>query len=295
MSPSRSQRRLWRHPYVFVAALLLFAAGLTTVGATFASFTSETDNGTSAFAGGWLAPATALSVTPSGYNGVLAWSPGKHGLDGQQVFGVDNGTSASCPASGYSNLATTASATTATYTESTTTLDNPRSNVNGHYVCYQLVSTRSGSSWTATASFPATVLGLVPTAVSYAGNPLTSGSTFTLSYNQPIAYTGGTIEVCIGGTPVVVFGSNASCTASIGSLAGGSAGKTITCTTSTVAVTNGTQLLITLGGCPNGNGNQATMSGGPVTYTATGATVGSSVGAVPQCTTTLCKPQMATW
>ncbi|HZD86457.1 MAG TPA: hypothetical protein VE088_00450 [Gaiellaceae bacterium] len=295
MSGRRSLRRLWRSPYVVAAAVLLFASGLAAGGTTLASFSAQTQNKTSTFAGGWIGAATGpLTVTPSGYNGALGWTPATHGLDGQQLYGLDNGTSASCPASGYASLATIASKTTNAYTDSSTALDNPRSNVNGHYVCYQLASTRSGSSWTASASFPATVLGLVPTAVSYVGNPLTTGSTFTLSYNQNVAYSGGTIEVCIS-SGTVTFGSAASCTASIGTLSGGTASKSITCSSSSVTVVNSTQLQIALGSCPNGNGNMVTMSGGPVTYTATGTTVSSSTGSAPQCTTSLCQPQMTSW
>ncbi len=161
MNGRRGLRRLWRHPYVFVAALVLFASALTTVGATFAFFSSETENAASPLAGGWIAPATALSVTPSGYDAQLGWNPGGHGLDGQQLYGRDNGSSSTCPSSGYTQLATLASATTASTTDSSASLANPRSGINGHYVCYELISTRSGSNWTAAASFPATQLGLL--------------------------------------------------------------------------------------------------------------------------------------
>jgi len=297
MNGSRSLRRLWRHPYVVVAAVLLFAAGLTSVGVTFASFTAETQNNTSTFAGGWLSPATALAVSPTGYNAALAWSPGRHGLDGQQLYGVDNGTSSSCPASigSYSSLATMASATTASYTESSTTIDNPRSNVNGHYVCYRMLSTRSGSSWTATASFPATVLGLAPVSVAIAYttyfNNRFGTATLAITYNQSVAYTGpATFRVCLAAGPpfTLTLGSSGSCTAGIGTFSGGSdGGTTYNCTTSSAAA-SGNTLTVTLGGCPAGAAGHGVLSGS-ATYTATGATVASSVGSVPQCTTTVCQ------
>lgn len=299
MSGRQSLRRLWRHPYVFVAAAVIFASSLAAVGGTLASFSAQTGNNTSTLAGGWVSAPTNLTVAPSGYNGQLVWSPGAHGVAAQQLSGIDNGTSSTCPASGYTSLAAMASATTNTYTDSSTSLDTPRSAVNGHYVCYQMTS--SHGSWTATGSFPATVLGLVPTGLSYTGNPLTTGSTFTISYNQNVSVPANTtIYVCTYNLsqPDVVFGSSNSCTASIGSLSGGTmtGGKSITCTSSSVTVVNNTQVLITLGGCPGGNGNRSTMSGGPVTYTpAPGTTVSSATGSAYQCTTSLCTPQMATW
>jgi hypothetical protein len=293
MSRGRGRRRLWRSPYVFAAAALLFAAGLVAGGSTFASFTAETENTTATFAGGWVGAASGLTVTPSGYNGVLAWSPATHGLDGQQLYGVDNGTSANCPASGTS-LATMASATTSTYTDSSTTVDNPRSGVNGHYVCYWLTSTRSGSSWTSTASFPATVLGLVPTAVSYSGNPIATGSTITITYNQPVSLTSASAYVCVvsGGSPLVAIGTT-SCTPAIGSFSGGTAAHSNTCNASTAALISTTQVQITAGGCQNGASHTATMGGGTTTFTAAGNDVTSSTGGVPPCTTSLCTPQMS--
>jgi len=291
MSRGRGGRRLWRSPYVFAAAALLFATGLVAGGSTFASFTAETENTTATFAGGWVGAPTGLTVTPSGYNGVLAWSPATHGLDGQQLYGVDNGTSASCPASGTS-LATLAAATS-TYTDSSTSVDNPRSGVNGHYVCYQLASTRSGSSWTSTASFPATVLGLVPTSVSGAStSPITGGtSTITIVYNQGVTVPASTtIYVCmLPSQNQIVLGNSSSCTATIGTIGVSSSDtKENDCTASPVQA-SGNSIVISVQSCKSGVGNAVSFSG-PATFTpaAGGAIVSSSVGSVPQCTTSLC-------
>lgn len=111
MSRGRSLRRLWRSPWVFAAAAVLFASGLTAGGVTLASFTAETENQTATAAGGWLGAANALTATvstTSGYNGELAWSPATHGLDGQQLWGYDNGTTSTCttPATTLSAAAT---------------------------------------------------------------------------------------------------------------------------------------------------------------------------------------------
>jgi hypothetical protein len=72
--------------------------------------------------------------------------------------------------------------------------------VNGHYYCYRMVST-SASSWTATASFPATQMGLVATSVTI--NNVSSGllkrnDTIVVTYNQQptLSATGLTNGIC---------------------------------------------------------------------------------------------------
>lgn len=88
------------------------------IGGTFASFSAEADNRTGTLAGGWIGAPSGLTIAPSGYDAQLAWTPGTHGpVTGQQLTGLDNGSSATCPASGYSTLGTMASASTASYTQ----------------------------------------------------------------------------------------------------------------------------------------------------------------------------------
>lgn len=198
MNASRSLRRLWRHPYVVIAAAVLFASGIATVGGTFASFSAETQNNTSTFAGGWLGTASNLTVTPSGYDAVLGWTPGTHGLDGQQLWGFDNGASSTClSTSSYAQLNTMAAATTTSYTKTYSTAA-----LNGHYECFQMLSTRSGSSWTATGSFPATQLGLVMTGLAInssvtANGALNTGDTITATFNQPVILTAQTSKAVV--------------------------------------------------------------------------------------------------
>lgn len=85
---------------------------------SFASFSAEVVNQTSTAAGGWIGPATNLGASPSGYDAQLGWTPGTHGpVTGEQLYGLDNGASASCPATGYSLLATMPSADTTSYTQ----------------------------------------------------------------------------------------------------------------------------------------------------------------------------------
>lgn len=120
MSGGRGLRRLWRSPYVVVVSALLFASGLTVVGTTLASFSSETDNNTSTFPAGWIGGASNGNVGTSGYDGLLTWAPGTHGgVTGQTVSnGLDQGATQSCPSSGYSGSTALGSATTASYTAS---------------------------------------------------------------------------------------------------------------------------------------------------------------------------------
>ncbi len=113
------RRPWWRSTYVVLAAAVLFASGAVVVGSTLANFTTETDNGTSTFPGGFVGAASSLTDTPSGYDASLAWTAGTHGpVTGQQLYSLDNGSSSSCPASGYSLVANMASASTNSYTAS---------------------------------------------------------------------------------------------------------------------------------------------------------------------------------
>lgn len=146
------RRPWWRSTYVVLAAAVLFASGAVVVGSTLANFTTETDNGTSTFPGGYVGAASSLGVTPSGYDGQLAWTPGTHGpVTGQQLYSLDNGSSSSCPASGYSLAANMASASTASYTQSnpdSTTL----SSAVGVTTLGAAVTTTNGTTITVSAS-----------------------------------------------------------------------------------------------------------------------------------------------
>lgn len=365
MSRGRS-RRLWRSPYVFVAAAILFASGLTAGGATLASFNSQTENPATAADGFLGAPSTPRAAVPSGNNALLTWTPATHGLDGQQLWGYDNGTTSTCanpattlngaitssatsltvasysafPASGTFSievddeqmtvtagagtatwtvtrgvngttaashasgapvtlgalLETVGSATANTVTDSSTQLDSPRSTADGHYACYRMVSTRSNATdWTASSSFPASLLGLVPTNVAIAYttyfNDNNGPATITITYNQNIAYSGpATFYVCLNAGPpfTLTLGSNGSCTAGIGTFSGGSDNsKTYSCKTST-ASTSGNQLIVNATGCSSGSGGRGALTGS-ATYTGTGTTLTSSVGSAGQCTTTPCQ------
>src|SRR4051794_36724145 len=179
-------------------------AGNGVIGGTWAVFTGQTKNAGSVYANGWLDPAASGTVTASGWNMSLAWTPGTTGLNGQQLWGVNNGTSSTCTGATYASLTTLASAATSTYT------DTARGTVgtNGDWFCYQVLSTRSGSTWTTPYSFAAAQLGLATTAVTLTniGTALRfeKNDKITLTFNQRITNTGiaasGSLKVCLYGT-----------------------------------------------------------------------------------------------
>ncbi len=195
------------------AIALAFSSGI--VGTTFGLFNGETQNAGSTFAGGWIGAASGLTTTASGFDVALAWTPGTHGpVTGQQLFGVDNTTNSNCTGAAYSLLTTLPSAATATFTDSSRgTVAN-----NGHWFCYQLVST-SASTWT--AQTPQVLqLGLVTSIIALANvgtnNSINASDTITLTFNQRTNLAAsGTTKVCvIAGAPGKVI---------IGDTAGGNA------------------------------------------------------------------------
>ena len=229
---------------VLATAALLLGNGL--VGTTSALFNGETTNTGSAFAGGWVGAPTAGSVNPLGYDESFAWTVGTHGpVTGQQLWGVNNGTNSNCTGAAYANLATMASASTATYTDaSRATLAT-----DGNWWCYELVST-SATVWTAPLILPATQIGLVTNAVLIT-NVATAGSiaatdTIKLTFNQRTNLTNGTVRVCVFNTQKTILigdttgGCGSSADAySVGKLVttGTISGGTATFATSTDAVT----------------------------------------------------------
>jgi hypothetical protein len=185
---------------VIAGAAIILGNGV--VGSTSASFVGETKNAGSAFAGGWIGAPSAGSATASGYDMKLAWTPGTAGpVTGQQLKGVDNGTSSNCTGAAYASLTTLASAGTASYT------DANRGNAanNGDWYCYELVST-SATVWTSLFDLPAAQLGLAATGVSIANgaggtaNTIEGGDTITLTFNQRTTIPNGSVKVCVFNT-----------------------------------------------------------------------------------------------
>ena len=192
---------------VLSATALALSTGI--VGSTFALFNAETQNANSTFAGGWIDPPSAWTAAPSGYNVSHAWTPGTHGpVTGQKLYGVDNTTSSNCTGAAYTLLATLATASTAAYSDTT----SGSAATNGHWFCYQLVST-SATAWTAQAS-QAIQLGLVTSGIAIANvgtnNSSNGGDTITLTFNQKTNLAAsGAAKVCVFAAGKIIIGDTA--------------------------------------------------------------------------------------
>ena len=274
-------RRALRWAGGTVAALAFAALVLTgtgTIGSTFALFNGETQNANSSFAGGWVGAASGASATPSGYDVALAWTPGTHGpVTGQQLFGVDNTTTASCTGAAYALLATMASATTAAYT------DASRGNAtnDGDWFCYEMVST-SATVWTAATPLSGVQIGLVANGISMANvgtaGRINANDTITITFNQRPILPTGNVRVCVVAPSTIVIGDT---TATVGTCAAGDAfnvgkvtvsgatlGTTVKYATSTYTLSSGAPWTMTL--TLAGSGTTSTVTGTP-TWTLTPA------------------------
>lgn len=293
------------------AAIVLAAAALllgnNAIGTTLALFNGETSNANSAFAGGWVGAPSAATAAASGYDVGFAWTPGTHGpVTGQQLFGVDNGTSSNCTGAAYTLLATLASASTAAYTDASRgTLAN-----DGNWFCYQLVST-SATTWTAPLSLSALQLGLVTTAVQITNvgtaNRIEKNDTIKLTFNQRTNLGTGNIKVCVYATGVIQLGDTSSgggCAASppagytVGKLtvAGATIPNALNFTSSTVALSTSAPWTMTI--TLAGTNATANMTGTP-TWTLNGSSSILSFATTHQATmcsttATTCRPTTTT-
>jgi hypothetical protein len=290
---------------VLAASALLLGNGI--VGTTFALFNGETSNANSTFAGGWVGAPSAATATATGYDIALAWTPGTHGpVTGQQLFGVDNGTSSNCTGAAISLLTNLASASTATYTDASRgTLAN-----DGDWFCYQLVST-SATSWTAPLALSAVQLGLVTTGVQITNvgtaNRIQKNDTIKLTFNQRTNLGTGNIKVCVYATGVILLGDTSSgggCAASppstytVGKLtvAGATIPSALNFTASTVALSSSAPWTMTI--TLAGTNSTADMTGTP-TWTLNGSPSILSFATTHQATmcsaaTTTCRPTTTT-
>jgi hypothetical protein len=293
------------------AAVVLAAAALllgnNVIGTTFALFNGETSNANSAFAGGWVGAPSAATATATGYDVGFAWTPGTHGpVTGQQLFGVDNGTSSNCTGAAYTLLATLASASTAAYTDASRgTLAN-----DGNWFCYQLVST-SATSWTTPLALAAVQLGLVTTDVQITNagtaNRIQKNDTIKLTFNQRTNLGTGNIKVCVYSTGVIQLGDTSAgggCAANpptgytVGklTLAGATIPSSLNFTSSTVALSSSAPWTMTI--TLAGTNSTANMTGTP-TWTLNGSSSILSFATTHQATmcnaaTTTCRPTTTT-
>lgn len=301
-------RRATSAAIVIAASALL--VGNHVVGGTWAVFNGQTKNAGSVFSDGWLSPAAAGTVAASGWNMNLAWTPGAVGLNGQQLWGVDNNLNSNCTGAGYASLTTLASAATAAFT------DTARGNAgnNGHWFCYEIMSTRTPGTWTTPFAMPAAQLGLVTTAVANANvgaaNTFNRNDTITLTFNQRIATTGiaasGSLRVCLfaAAKTILIGDTNATAcnaatdafsVAKLVSNAGATFQRNVSETGSTYVVTAVTPftMTITLQGTPT----TATITGlTSWTLTASATPVSFANAATTMCNaaTTNCQPTTAT-
>jgi len=286
MSPTALRRAVGLSALLIVLSLAL---GYVHVGGTFAIWDGETTNAGSAFAAGWVGPATSIGTpAPSGYGASLTWTPGTDGpVTGQELDSVDGGTGASASCGTYGLAATMSSATTSSYTASGT------SAANGHWWCYRLVST-SATAWTASATFAPVRVGLIPTAVAFAnGATATSGTidagdTITIAFNQNVTTVSGS-NVCVfsgaSGAGAILIGDTTCSSAAtdaytIGRLTGltigGSGSQSLTATISAA----GTQVSVAV------TQTGPTVSGTSTFTASTGIT--SSTGSAAACTAANC-------
>lgn len=295
-----------RHAALALVTLSCIALALSTgiVGSTFALFNGETQNTASTFAGGWIGAPTGPTARASGYDMSLAWTAGAHGpITGQTLNGVDNNTSSNCTGAAYSLISSGLTATATTYTDSS----RGNGTNNGHWFCYQLVSTTSPLLWTASTAFGAVQLGLVTTGISIANvganNSVNANDTITLTFNQQTNLAAsGTTKVCVvnsGSNDRVIIGDTAggnSCAVGDGYTVGLITGVTISGnqvyrnSTYTTTNTSPYTMTITLVG-----GGTATYSG-TSTFTPSSSILSSvTTHQATMCTTaTICRPTTTT-
>ena len=287
-------RRAAASHLVVVIAILVVGAGIA--GGALVGFSAEDQNASSTFAGGWIGAATSLQTpTVAGYGATLSWTPATHGLDDQALYGTDQGTTSNCTGATY---ATPFNASLGVATATTT--DDRGSSANGHWVCYQLRSVRTGTNWTNTANFSVVRVGLVgSTIASTNGSGSTSGSIdngdkITFTFNQPVTYGGSaTVGVCVFRDGTLLVGDNCASSAdtpSIAKVTGLTIGANKTYPSSGVAA-SGSALVVTVGGGGNGASGRTTVSGSAsaITFTATAASaLQSTTGGATVCTSPTC-------
>lgn len=267
------------------ASAALLAGGR--IGSTWALFSAETTNAGSAFAAGWVAPATSATASPSGADVSLAWTPGAQGVASQQLYWADNGTSSSCGSPTWATLGGSLAAATGTATDS-----GRGSSANGHYVCYRVDGVNG--PWTRTTVFPAVRVGFVATsaALGNGNNTLDTGDTFSVTFNQPPATPSAT-KLCTFASVVLVGDVPGTCASSSESavlrfsLSSGSLSSPSTAYAVSWSVMGDT-LTATVASVPNGKGNKTSASSPSWTFSPAG--VSSATGSVGACTDSSCIP-----
>lgn len=273
---------------LLLSALLLIAAP---AGGTWAFFSADTTSAASQFTGGWVGEASSLSTpSPVGLDASMSWQQAVHldALTGQTLTYADQGTTSSCTGASYSNtignIGTGGSYTTSGFTSA----------LNGHYVCFKLVS--NDNNWASSGVvFPVAHLGLFPTSYSSANGGSSgqadAGDTITIVFNQSLAASSlpaqspSYIDVCFLSTMVVV-GDTSGCSSTsdsytIGEITGISNTRSFDANQSTMTLANGT-ISITLGTNHNGANSHSGTMGSVASSTFTAATTVKSSATTDQ-------------
>lgn len=287
------------------AALLLLIAGGTLafgqITGTFAIFNAVVENPGNVLVGGWVpmpsGTSSAVASSSPYATATLNWTAAANPpVTSQTLQYADGGAgaSASCPSAGsgsYGSFSTPAAgANTASVTGTNFT----------DWWCFE-VNSVDGNWTTDYVTFPGVRL-LVPTSFTECGSGcgtvngfIDSGDTITITYNQAVSYSGGSVIICAYASGAIVVGdasvsgtSNSQCnggagdTATIGTITGLTIASTrlfyasgVTASGSTITVTVGTA---------GGNGaNSHTSVSGTGTFTAAGSTITATTGGWNQC------------
>ena len=235
-----------------VASFVLIHGG--SCAGTFAGFNAETHNSSSTFAGAWINAPTNVTATLSGNAAAnLTWTKSTStptGI-GQELLGsptASNGTSTTCPTTGYVVLPTTVTASAQSATDPATDFKAGAGN-GGDYYCYTVAATLATnwvSMWAPGASTASRVKFVFYASAASVSNGGTSGSInngdgITITLNNTISgTTPSSISViaCSNSSTtnkntLLLGSSSCSSTPSLGILA--LTGKTITGTNSTFA------------------------------------------------------------
>jgi hypothetical protein len=229
--------------------------------------------------------ASALTGAASGHSVVLNWTAGA-GATGYSVNGVANGTSSTCPATGYTNISN----------PTATTLTDSRSTPQGIYECYQVVSTHG--SWSSQSGNPTVgvQLGVVVRSVTVANNGTASrvdqGDVITVTFNQPITTSTGpasTNTICTNTGGQVVLGSTGtgtSCStsqANLGVLSGFTVSQASRFNATWTWSAGNSVLTVTVGSLSAGNANTQVTGTGTLTPNTVATSLLSATGSFHTC------------
>jgi len=276
---------------VALVAVLAVGYGLATgaIPGVSATFSAETENSSSSFAGGWIPAPTGLSDAVAGSandqrslswtSGASAASPSPNPVTGQTILAADGGSGDSASCGAYSTL-TTLSATATSYSDSAGTAAD--------WWCYQVVST-SATTWTTAATFtPVRLFVPISVVLGNGGGTLgtsEAGDTITITYNQDVKVKNPqtvAVHVCKN-QGLITIGAGCTGTPSIGEVTGVTVSANNNYAGSTIAV-SGPTITITLV-----SSGTATVSGnGP--FIASGTKVVALSDGTNVCGGSACQP-----